>query len=83
MLLRSIVESCTDTMTDSELKEVLDLVTSDIMVNRVQLKQRTSLRYAVEAIGISLGILRSKIFYANALQNVPLVFTSSYLTLSR
>jgi len=58
MLLRSILESCNDTLTDAELKEVLDLATSDIMANRVQLKQKTSLSYAAEVVGISLGIIR-------------------------
>jgi hypothetical protein len=42
----------------SELKEILDLATVDIKVNRVAFKRRTSLREVIEIALISLLILQ-------------------------
>ena len=45
-------------VTPSELKQILDLATADIKVNRVAYKRRTSLRYVVEIALISLLIIQ-------------------------
>lgn len=45
-------------ITKSELKEILGLATTDIKVNRVAHKRRTSLRDVVEIEVISLRVLK-------------------------
>jgi hypothetical protein len=47
-MLRKTLEQTTGPLTDLEFLEVLDLVTSDIMVNHVDFGKRTSLSQAVE-----------------------------------
>lgn len=47
-MLRKILESNLGPMTNTEFEEVLDLVTVDIKINRVNFGKRTSLSYAVE-----------------------------------
>jgi hypothetical protein len=57
-MLRKILERTTGPLTDAEFAEVLDLTTTDIMINRVGHKRRTSLRYVVRVAEICLSILR-------------------------
>lgn len=52
------LEDLLGSVTDSELKEALDLATTDIKVNRIGFKRRTSLRTVVEIAVISLSMLR-------------------------
>ncbi len=47
-MLRKILELDLGPMTDSELREVLDLATSDIKTNRVDFAKRTSLPKVLE-----------------------------------
>ena len=47
-MLRKILEFDLGPITDSEFREVLDLATSDIKTNRVDLGKRTSLPEVVE-----------------------------------
>lgn len=47
-------------ITKSELKEILGLATTDIKVNRVAHKRRTSLRDVVEIALISLLVIQRK-----------------------
>ncbi len=47
-MLRKILESDLDTMTDFQFREVLDLATSDIKTNRVGFGKRTCLPEVVE-----------------------------------
>ena len=47
-MFRKILKSDLDLMTDSEFREVLDLVTSDIKTNRIDFGKRTSLPEVVE-----------------------------------
>lgn len=58
MVLQKLLESCVGPMTQSEIKETLDLVTSDIKINRIGFKRRTSLRDTVEIALMSLRILK-------------------------
>ena len=57
-MLRKIFESTLGTLTDAEFTEALDLVTSDIMINRVGYKRRTSLGYVARVADICLGVMR-------------------------
>lgn len=59
-MLRKILELTLCPMTDAELAEVLDLTTKDILVNRILFKQRTSLNYITEVVGVALGIIRRR-----------------------
>jgi len=47
-MLRKILELNLGPMTDSEVREVLELATSDIKINRVDFGKRTSLPEVVE-----------------------------------
>lgn len=47
-MLSKILESELGPMTDSELREVLDLATSDIKTNRIDFGKRTSLPEMLE-----------------------------------
>lgn len=47
-MLRKILELDLGPITESELREVLDLATSDIKINRVDFSKRTSLPKFVE-----------------------------------
>jgi hypothetical protein len=61
-LLRKILESELGPLTNSELKEILDLATTDINSNRVSFGKRTSLHDAVEiARCCSLVLRRGKV----------------------
>ena len=57
-MLRKILELDLDSMTDSEFREILDLVTSDIKTNRVNFGKRTSLSDVVEIAEICFGALQ-------------------------
>lgn len=57
-MLRSILERTTGPLTDAGFSEVLDLTTTDIMINRVGHKRRTSIRYVVRVAEICLGVMR-------------------------
>ena len=47
-MLRKILELDLGPMTESEFREVLDLATSDIKINRIDFRKRTSLSEVVE-----------------------------------
>lgn len=47
-MLRKILESKIGPMAGSEFRQVLDLATADIRINRIAFGKRTSLREAVE-----------------------------------
>lgn len=51
-MLRSILESFTGPLSNAEFREIIDLVRSDIKINRVAFKRKTSTK---EAIDIALG----------------------------
>ena len=57
-MLRAILESTTGPMTDLEFRQVLDLATTDIRVNRVGFSKRTSIADVVKIAEISLKVLR-------------------------
>ncbi|MDQ7095979.1 hypothetical protein REC12_20500 [Desulfosporosinus sp. PR] len=46
-MLKKILESTLGSLTSSELKEILDLATADIKVNRVDFGKWTSLKQAI------------------------------------
>ncbi len=56
-MLRDILEANVGHLTDSEFHQVLDLVTTDIKINRVNFGKRTSLGNAVEIARISFKAL--------------------------
>ena len=51
-VLRKILEATHGPMTDSEFAEVMDLIRTDVKVNRVAFNRRTSTK---EAVDIALG----------------------------
>ena len=56
-MLKQLIESQSGQLSNAELREVLDLATTDIMVNRVGFGKRTSLTEAVEIAGICKVVL--------------------------
>jgi len=61
-LLRKIIESKLGPMTNTQFAEVMDLVTTDIKVNRLSYGKRTSLSEAVEiAAGCFVALGRGKV----------------------
>ena len=56
-MLRKILASTLGPMTDAEFAQVLDLATTDIMINRVDFGKRTSLTDLIEIVWISLKAL--------------------------
>lgn len=57
-MLKELLEKSSGPISNSTLKEILDLTTTDIKVNRINYGQRTSLREAVEIAGICYSILQ-------------------------
>ena len=57
-MLRKILQLDLDPMSDSEFREVLDLATSDIKINRVDFGKRTSLFEVVEIAKICFRVLQ-------------------------
>jgi len=55
-MLRKTLESFTGPLSNSEFEEVMDLATTDIKINRVAFKRRTSPK---EAVDIALGCFMS------------------------
>jgi len=47
-MLREIIESARKTLTEKQFAELMDLVTTDVRVNRIAFGKRTSLKDAVE-----------------------------------
>lgn len=58
-MLRKILELDLGPMTDPEFREVLELATTDIKVNRVDFGKRTSLHEVVEIAKICFKALQS------------------------
>lgn len=59
-MIRNILEATLGPMTDTDFKQVLDLVTSDILVNRVSFSHQTTLS-VVLAISLSCYSLVQRI----------------------
>lgn len=57
-MLRKLLETRTGPLTDREFREVMNLVTLDIQVNRIDYGQRTSLTYAVQVATITHALTR-------------------------
>ena len=56
-MLKQLIESVSGSLSDAELKQVLDLATTDILVNRVGFGKRTSLAEMVEIAGMCKTVL--------------------------
>jgi hypothetical protein len=57
-VIRAKVEAITGPLNDDEFRQVLDLATTDIMVNRVAWGKRTRVGGVIEIAGITLTVLR-------------------------
>lgn len=61
-MLRKILESKLGPLTTAQFKEVMDLATTDIQINRLSFGKRTSLSEAVEiAAGCFVALGRGKV----------------------
>jgi len=61
-MLRKILESFTGPLSNSEFATVLDLVRTDVKVNRVAFKRRTSTKEAVDiALGCFVALQRGRV----------------------
>lgn len=56
-MLKRLIERASGQLSDAELKQVLDLATTDIMVNRIGFGKRTSLTEALEIAGMCKTVL--------------------------
>jgi len=56
-MLRTILESRTGPLTTTQFAHLMDLTTTDIMVNNISFKRRTSLSDVIRVAEISHGIL--------------------------
>jgi len=62
MMLRKILESFVGPLSNSEFAVVLDLVRTDVKVNRVAFKRRTSTKEAVDiALGCFMALQRGQV----------------------
>lgn len=57
-MLRGILESITGPMTNSQFSEVMNLTTTDILVNGIGFGRKTNLAGVVEVAEISFRILQ-------------------------
>ena len=56
-MLKKLIESASGPISQAELREVLDLATTDIRVNRLGFGKRTSLADAIEIAGMCKTVL--------------------------
>lgn len=57
-MIRAKVETITGPLTDAEYRQIMDLTTTDIMVNRVAWGKRTRLGGVLEIAGITFTVLQ-------------------------
>ena len=59
---RKILEATHGPMTDSEFAEVMDLIRTDVKINRVAFNRRTSTKEAVDiALGCFMALRRGQV----------------------
>ena len=56
-MLKQLIEFASGQLSQAELREVLDLATTDIRVNRLGFGKRTSIRQAIEIAGICKTVI--------------------------
>jgi len=56
-MLRTILESRTGPLTTTQFAHLMDLTTTDIRVNNIGFKRRTSMAYVIRVAEISFRIL--------------------------
>ena len=59
MVLRKLLEPITGPLTKAELKELLELASDDIKINRVMWDKRTSIDYLIQVVKTCVILLNA------------------------